>query len=604
MTHLPRLLCWLAFAAASEEVKAFAPPNHGAAVRVGEQAPTNRYSRRPYLAMTLPNSKEDTASTTETNDIYHRYRVSPSAQFSLMPPEHEMNGDAKMEEPGDREKIVDAIREFQNSIQDDEPQFSVATIIQGALDILTDRKKIFNAIEEMKGSIRKEDLQLLVSIAIQVTLDTAEDAFLHLRRMPYDWGLVLEKVKEDRPTIVVLGSGWAAHALLKVADTYKLRIIVVSPSNHFVFTPMLASASVGTVEYRSMTEAVRSANPLIENYLEGKATDIDIHNQVIKVKLNSLLVGVREGEPPELEVKYDKLIVAVGVKVADSMVPGAFEHSLGLKTCDDAKRLRNSIGEALEFASRPDVKDDTTLSDAEREARRAERQKRVTFAIVGGGPTGVELAGELTDFVNDITKPREGAYAHLRDVVRIVIIHGGDDLVPQFDEDLRKHASSSLRKSGVDVLLSTKVNAVGDGFLILQSKDVGAEEGILYTGLNIWAAGTEAIPFTKLLLEKLPPEARGPQGKVNVDPWLRCPMPDTASFGSILVMGDTAAFADGENFFLPQTAQVAGQQGAYAARLLDRDYDLSVTPPSLGSNNSMMNLWLKLRRLEKAERCK
>jgi NADH dehydrogenase/NADH:ubiquinone reductase (non-electrogenic) len=81
-------------------------------------------------------------------------------------------------------------------------------------------------------------------------------------------------------------------------------------------------------------------------------------------------------------------------------------------------------------------------------------------------------------------------------------------------------------------------------------------------------------------------------------------MPDTASFGSILVMGDTAAFADGENFFLPQTAQVAGQQGAYAARLLDRDYDLSVTPPSLGSNNSMMNLWLKLRRLEKAERCK
>ena len=498
MTHLPGFLCWLAFVAASE-VKAFAPPNHAAAVRVGNQAPTNR--RRPFLAMAAPASTEDTVSTIEINKLLHQpSMVSDSAQFTQLQQESEMNGDAKMEEPGDREKIVDAIREFQYSIRKEDPKFPVGTIIQR-------------------------------------TLDTAEDAFLHLRRVPYDVGMALATEKEHRQTVVVLGSGWAAHALLKVADTYKLRIIVISPSNHFVFTPMLASASVGTVEYRSMTEAVRSANPMIENYLEGQATDIDIQKQVIKVKLNSLLVGMREGDPPELEVKYDRLIVAVGVKVADSMVPGAFEHSLRLKTCDDARRLRNAVGEALEFASRPDVKDDKTLSDAEREVRRVERQRRVTFAIVGGGPTGVELAGELTDFVSDITRSRVGAYAQLRDDVRIVIIHGGNDLVPQFDEDLRKHALSSLRSSGVEVRLLTKVNAVGDGFLKLRSKGEGAEEETLFTGLNIWAAGTEPIPFAKLLLEKLPLEARGPQGKINVDPWLRCPMPDTATFCSILVMG-------------------------------------------------------------------
>lgn len=477
-----------------------------------------------------------------------------------------MNGDAKREEPGDRQDIIDAIHAFQLSVWKDEPQFPIETIVQR-------------------------------------TLDTAEDVFLHLRRVPYDYGWVPENIDETiRPTIVVLGSGWAAHALLKVADTYKLRIIVISPSNHFVFTPMLASASVGTVEYRSMTEAVRAANPMIDNYIEGSATSIDIQQKILKVQLNSLLVGIREGDPPEITIAYDKLIVAVGVKVADSVVPGAFEYSLRLKTCDDARRLRTAVGEALEFASRPDVKDDPLLPTLERERRQRERRKRVTFAIVGGGPTGVELAGELTDFIKDITKPRIGAYPQLQGDIRIVLVHGGEDLVPQFDVDLRKHALKSLRQGGVDVRLSTKVTEVGDGFICISSKDSADLTETLYTGLNIWAAGTESVPFVSHLLERLPLEARGPQGKVNVDPWLRCPMPTDAEFGSVLVMGDAASFKEDESF-LPQTAQVAGQQGAYVARLLDRDYDLRVTPPRLQTRSSMMRSWLNIRGLEQAQGC-
>jgi len=294
----------------------------------------------------------------------------------------------------------------------------------------------------------------------------------------------------------------------------------------------------------------------------------------------------------------------VGCKVADSLVPGAFENSLRLKTCDDARRLRNAVGEAFEWASRPEVKDEPNLLDLERDQRREERRKRLTFAIVGGGPTGVELAGELSDFVKDITKPRIGAYPDLRKDVRIIVIQGGEDLVPQFDEDLRKHALSSLEKSGVEVRLSTKVNEVGDGYVKLITKGEGQAEETLPTGLNVWAAGTEPVPFTKTLLEQLPEEARGPQGKINVDPWLRPAMPVNAQFGSILVMGDAASFPDRDNSFLPQTAQVAGQQGAYAARLLDRDYDLSMTPPRLEEGTGAMNAWLKLRGLEKAEGCK
>ena len=292
----------------------------------------------------------------------------------------------------------------------------------------------------------------------------------------------------------------------------------------------------------------------------------------------------------------------MGCKVADSLVNGAFENSLRLKTCDDARKLRNSVGEAFEYASRPEVRDEKYLTDSERERRRAERRKRLTFAIVGGGPTGVELAGELSDFVKDICKPRVGAYPQLREDVRIVVIQGGKDLVPQFDEDLRKHALVSLGKSGVEVRLNTKVNEVGDGFVKLASNGDGQDEETLLTGLNVWAAGTEPVPFTKTLLEKLPDEARGPQGKIVVDEWLRPVMPEKAEFGSILVMGDAASFSDRENSFLPQTAQVAGQMGAYAARMLDRNYDLSVTPPQLGEGTEAT--WLKLRGLEKAEGCK
>lgn len=93
-----------------------------------------------------------------------------------------------------------------------------------------------------------------LGLLLERTWDTAEDIFMHLRRIPYEkgWSELTPEAEVTRKTIVVLGSGWAAHALMKVADCNKLRLIVVSPSNHFVFTPMLASAAVGTVEFRSM----------------------------------------------------------------------------------------------------------------------------------------------------------------------------------------------------------------------------------------------------------------------------------------------------------------------------------------------------------------
>ena len=120
-----------------------------------------------------------------------------------------------------------------------------------------------------------------VPLIIQRILDNIEDG--QQKRNGKLKGLN-KRLKRDRPrderkTVVVLGTGWAAHAFIKLASTYDLRIVVVSPVNHFVFTPMLASAAVGTVEYRSMTEPIRVTNPCIDNYVEGRAIGIDVEGK-------------------------------------------------------------------------------------------------------------------------------------------------------------------------------------------------------------------------------------------------------------------------------------------------------------------------------------
>jgi NADH dehydrogenase FAD-containing subunit len=468
-----------------------------------------------------------------------------------------------------------------------------------------------NAREDLEDATWPTKIRSLpISSLWSRALDTVEDAVIHLRRELFDIGLLPEEEADaaallQKRKVVVLGSGWAAHAFLKVVDTFELDIKVVSPSNHFVFTPMLASAAVGTVEYRSMTEAVRAANPMV-NYIEGAAIDIDPILKQVKVQPESLLVDVSrpDGQVPlPVTLQYDTLIVAVGCKVADSVIPGAALYCMRLKTCDDARKLRNAVGECLEYASRPDVMDAPELDQGERQRRQQERRNRATVCIVGGGPTGVELAGELSDFFRDITRPRIGAYPKLRGDIRIVLIQAAKDLVPQFDQELRSHALLTLEKVGVEVRLETKVNEVGDGYIILEDKTAPDTSERLKTGITVWAAGTAPVDLVTKLLDKLPDVARGKAGRVNVDAWMRCPTPTLYTFGSILVLGDAAAALstpDGSSF-LPQTAQVAGQQGAYAARLLCRNYNLTLTPPILPMDSmTPATYWLLFRGLNES----
>ena len=185
---------------------------------------------------------------------------------------------------------------------------------------------------------------------------------------------------------------------------------------------MLASAAVGTVEYRSMTEPIRKTNPYIDNFVEGRAIGIDVVNKKLNVQLSALATvtgafnanAARDRLEPEpvqsyikysddesstvsrdesqgvgdvIALSYDYLVCAVGTASRSSIVPGAKENCFNLKTSQDSKRLRTAIGEALEFASRPDVQEFYYANAGEQQQQmiRQERQRRVRIAIVGGG---------------------------------------------------------------------------------------------------------------------------------------------------------------------------------------------------------------------------
>lgn len=310
-----------------------------------------------------------------------------------------------------------------------------------------------------------------------------------------------------------------------------------------------------------------------------------------------------------IELSYDYLVCAVGTASRSSIVPGAKEHCFNLKTSQDSKRLRTAIGEALEYASRPDVQD-LYYPDEETQFRaREERKRRVRIAVVGGGPTGVELSGELMDFFAQVCSLNDGAYQHLRDDVSVMLIHGGSDLLPAMDVDLRERALEALYNQGVEVRLNTRLQEVGRDYIKICEKGSDDVE-FIPVGLTVWAAGNAPVPFVKELLSQLPESAAGSAGRINVDRWLRCPTRSQDTFGSIMVLGDVACYETESKYEtepepLPQTAQVAGQQGAFAARMLNRGYDMRQTPPRLpeltsSEASSLLRVWLVTRGLEEA----
>ena len=229
-----------------------------------------------------------------------------------------------------------------------------------------------------------------------------------------------KKLQKHKPKLVILGTGWGSVALLKQLNPDDYHVTVVSPSNYFLFTPMLPSATVGTLEIRSLVEPVRRIVARVYgHFLRGQAQDVDFSAKLVEIAA----VG-SNGEQQNFYLPYDKLVIGVGSITNPHGVKG-LENCHFLKDITDARLIRNQIVRNLETASLPTTSDE-------------ERRRLLSFVVSGGGPTGVEFAAELYDMLNeDLGKyyPRI-----LRNEISVHVIQSRGHILNTYDEALSKFA--------------------------------------------------------------------------------------------------------------------------------------------------------------------
>ncbi|GBG00600.1 NADH dehydrogenase [Raphidocelis subcapitata] len=410
------------------------------------------------------------------------------------------------------------------------------------------------------------------TVFLEKVADTVEDALLMAKRgaeaparnavdrlvSKGDGGLKLNK--QDKPVVLVLGTGWGAHAAVKVIDTDQYEVVCVSPRNHFIFTPMLPSTAVGTIEFRSLLEPIRNSNPFA-TYFEATCDQIDHEKKIARC---TSAVAFMDGRRPQFEIEYDTLVVAVGEQPATFGVPGVVDNAFFMKEITDAVKLRRRTQEVFELAALPGTSEE-------------DRRRLLQFVVVGGGPTGVEFAGTFSDFLKaDLSRK----YPDLMPFVKVTLLQNAQSILTTFSAPLQAQAIRNFEATGIDVRLGVRVTAVERDFMTLKTKD-GEEQKLPY-GVCVWSTGNAARPMVRNLVASIPTQAELNKGanpasvKLAVDPYLR-----VIGARDIIALGDCSRLW-GEP--LPPTAQVAGQQGAYAARLINRGFQvneggLNVPPP-------------------------
>lgn len=234
-------------------------------------------------------------------------------------------------------------------------------------------------------------------------------------------------------------------------------------------------------------------------------------------------------------LSYDLLAITVGAAVGDHGVPGVREHALTLASVEDARAVRRGILDQFARAEVPGLSDD-------------EIRRRLTFAVCGGGATGVEVAAEVHDLLG---RELSASYPDLAPRGRVVLVEAAERILGGFDSALAEYAHRHFQREGIEVRLSTPVAAVEEGGVRLR------DGGFLPAGLVLWAGGNAPVPFVAALGESLTP-----RGRLRVDDHLRLP-----GRPGVYALGDCASVGEPG---LPATAQVAQQQGEYLAQALNR----------------------------------
>lgn len=325
--------------------------------------------------------------------------------------------------------------------------------------------------------------------------------------------------------LVVLGSGFGAFSCLKEIDTDYYDVKIVSPRNHFLYTPLLASTTVGTIEFRSIIEPIRNVKKA--EYLQSYCYRINPANKKIFCE--------DYDTKRKFELNYDILVISVGEVTNTYNIEGVNEHAYFLREVADARRIRIKVIDSFENASLPGITDE-------------ERRSYLRFVVCGGGPTGVEFAAELHDFIEEDVSRK---YPNLEKDIEVILIEAGDKLLNTFDAKLSEYTMKIFNRQKINVRIKSYITKVTD-------KEIYVNDGSHFEyGLLVWAAGNTR---TQLIQEsELPKNNRH---KVIIDHYLKVTGQD-----SIYALGDCAEIPD-EPF--PVTAQTAQRQGKYLGKALNK----------------------------------
>lgn len=335
--------------------------------------------------------------------------------------------------------------------------------------------------------------------------------------------------------VIILGAGFGGLTVAKNLGDTEFDVTLIDKTNHHLFQPLLYQVATAALSPSDIAVPIRSLLSGYKNIkvIMDEVVSIDKINRSVMLKnSNSIL-------------QFDYLVVAVGARHSYFGKNDWEVIAPGLKTLTDALVIREKIIEALELA--------------EKENNNELMKKYLTFVIVGGGPTGVELAGAIAEIAKE-TMIKD--YKNFKpEDTKVILIEAADRILPSFDKKLSEHAKEDLAQMGVEVRLNTKVENINE-------EGVFTNNGFIPSKTIIWAAGNQASPLLKSLDAELD---RAGRVIVNKD----CSLPNHPE---IFVIGDAAHFEDENGNVLPGVAQVAIQQGKFVSEIIKNEIPFDKRP--------------------------
>ncbi len=330
--------------------------------------------------------------------------------------------------------------------------------------------------------------------------------------------------------ILIIGNGFGGIYTLKNLHkiftreirTRKIELSLIGEKNYFLFTPLLHEVATGGINPMNIIEPIRKVlGCCLRNFYLGKAEKINLKDKTVNVGTHA--------------VHYDYLVIAPGAETNFYNTPGTDKYVFTLKSIEDAIKIKNHCISQIENAS--------VVEDSET------RKKMLRFVIVGGGPTGVELAAEMEELVRETFD-----HYYRKEIVKdvsIVLIQKGPELVPQFTEKIREKSLRVLKKKWVEVMLNTSV-------LEVSASDVTIDNNVkIPTETIIWVGGIK--PASMEFDENI---NKSPSGQIPVNEYLQL-----ENHPEVFAIGDIALFKDiRNNTFLPALAQVAEKQAKIVAK--------------------------------------